>query len=99
MPLDTEDMMIKLSVLTDEELAQVDTAVKLIDAAIALLHRRKAFKAREGIDLIELAGALEEEKDSRAIEDAEYRVRQAVAAGELVEVERPDGQKGYAPRG
>jgi hypothetical protein len=47
---------------------------------------------------IELPGALEE-KDSHASEDDEFRIKQTVTCGEMVEVVRSDVQVEYAPVG
>lgn len=59
---------------------------------------RGAADENEGVDLEALQEAITDELERRAQEDAEYYVAAAVTRGELVEVERPDGQKGYAPR-
>lgn len=88
--------MITLSALTAGELAQVDTALTLIDAALELLLDRGVCD-EDGIDLIDLAEAVAGEVEARALEDAEYKVGSAIKRGECVEVLRPDGQTGYAP--
>ena len=91
--------MIRLSALTGQELDEVRGALWALDDALALLCDRHIVNEQEGIDLEELSEAAETELEQRGMEDAEYHVKQAVAVGALVEVVRPDGEKGYAPAG
>ena len=87
----------KLSGLTQQELAQVDLALTLIDEALVMLQERGICDESDGIDLVELNEAVGAEIEVRAEDDGWYKVQQAVAAGDVVEVIRPDGQEGYAP--
>lgn len=91
--------MINLSALTEQELNEVELALLALDEALALLLERGVTTEADGIDLEDLSEAVALEVERRGLEDAEYHVGKAVARGELVAVERPDGQIGYAPAG
>lgn len=91
--------MIKLTALTGPELDAVDAALAALDGALTLLLERGAVNEQDGVDLEALSDALADELGRRAHEDAEYRVGSAMARGEVVPVQRPDGQWGYAPAG
>ncbi len=91
--------MNNLSALTQHELAQVDAALTLIDAALVMLQERGICDADQGIDLIELNEAVGAEIEFRADKDGRYKALEAVEIGAAVMGVRPDGEVGYAPRG
>lgn len=94
-----------LSVLATDELAQLDMALNAMDAALVMLLERGVVTEADGVDLLDLSAAVGEEVERRAVEDGAYKVEfqtlfgQALAAGEIVGVIRPDGQMGYRAAG
>jgi hypothetical protein len=90
--------MINLSGLTTDELNVIHVGLFAINAALELLLDNGAVDAEDGVDLIELEEAWAVELDRRTMEDAEYKVGEALARGEVMPVRRPDGQVGYQPR-
>lgn len=52
---------------------------------------------KDGVDLLDLFEVVGAEMERRGVEDAEFKVRQALAVGECLPVVRPDGQTGYMP--
>lgn len=91
--------MIDLAQLTHEEIAHLDAVLVLLDGALDLLIERGVCKQAEGVSLIDLYDAVLQEIQRRAWETAARQVMEAVTAGDLMEVVRPDGQIGYALSG
>jgi hypothetical protein len=91
-------VVINLTVLTTPELVLIDVALTAINAALELLLDQGATSEEEGVDLLELEEALAVERDRRTMEDAEHKIGEALARGEVIPVRRPDGQVGYQPR-
>ena len=85
-----------LSLLTGDELRTVGAALTVIGDALAMLEDVGAI-GEDGVDLLELSDAVGEELERRGVEDAAFKVNQALAAGECVAVKRPDGQVGFGP--
>lgn len=85
-----------LSMLTADELRTVDAALTLMGDALAMLEDVGAI-GEDGVDLLDLTDAVGEELERRGVEDAAFKVSQALAVGECVAVKRPDGEIGFAP--
>jgi hypothetical protein len=58
--------MITLSLLSSRKLAQLDSALDLLNEALEMLLDEGAVSEREGVDLVELSDALGEELERRA---------------------------------
>jgi len=89
----------QLTALTAPELAQLETSLVLLDNSLDMLLERGVCTEEEGIDLIQLSEAVNDELARRAQEDAEFHMEVAVARGLYRKVVRPDGEVGYEPTG